>query len=139
MGRGQGKGGKGYDTLVIAINHFHKGIWGKGSTKTLSCLALPWQGENWKLNVMFRVARGRLEIRGNIGGIAVHAHRVRYYVMHITYVGTLLRVRVTILLRQKVSVKYLSTLSHIPSHYPLHPRGSVGGDCAPKCAQGVRL
>ena len=37
---------------------------------------------------MFRVARGRLEIRGNIGGIAVHAHRVRYYVMHITYVGT---------------------------------------------------
>jgi len=30
-------------------------------------------------------------------------------------------------------------LGPCPFHYPLLPRGSVGGDCAPKCAQGARL
>ena len=68
MGRHQGKGGEGLETLETACSHIRRGSWAAGNTKTMYGYVLLGQGE---LNATIGRATGWAEICRNKRGMAV--------------------------------------------------------------------
>ena len=71
MGRRQGKGGKGLETLEITCSHIPKGQWSRGILRQSMNCALGRKGSLVELNATCGGATGRVEIWRNKGGMGV--------------------------------------------------------------------